>query len=985
MPTTRLSSDSQRTLFSFPIFNAVQSRCFNTAYHTDDNLVVSAPTGSGKTAIMELTICRLLDQLKNGHAKAVYQAPTKSLCSERATDWRQKFGVLGVSCAELTGDTDAANLKNVGKAAIIVTTPEKWDSITRKWKDNARLMAMIRLFLIDEVHILKDARGATLEAIVSRMKHVGKNVRFVALSATIPNSDDIATWLGKNQISPSLPAVREVFDNSFRPVKLIKHIIGHSSQNPWTLESTLTEEIPKVVAKYSRHKPTMIFCPTKESTMRTADALGQWFLKTTTSERLWKAPRTPDLVQVDNDHLHNLVSQTGVAFHNASLSAGDRHAVEKGFLDGHITVICSTSTLAVGVNLPCYLVILKGTMCYTENGLQEYSCMEVMQMLGRAGRPQFEREAVATILCHNNVKTRYECMVAGQETLESSLHRSLIEHFNAEVSIGSIDDQASAKQWLMGTFLCVRLQKNPDYYNVQQIRRGQELVEEALSSLSQTHLRLLEDAKMVEERNDRLQCTEYGHAMARYCVSFETMKGFMDIPEHAQLKDVLIVLARAQEFKDYRLRANERRLYREINKVHELRFPVQGDVQHSWHKIYLLLQVKFGCITSIGDKANPGFVRQMQVEAASVIRHSKRLIRCIIDILVDKEDSVAVRAALQLARCLTAGVWDDSTLQLKQISGVGDVFTRKLAAADIRSIEQLASATASRIEVVLSKCPPFGLNLLNKAAEFPRLYITIKEIGRVRRGSCVEVKLRCQAGFLNDKVSMKFNNRSYNIMFLCETGTKLLNFRRLSPQWLRDHQEGLQFTAKLNRPAAIVCHIMCDDLAGTHTYAELNPRIPASWFSQSAKRSRDAASPPIQTDSIHQTCKRSRIVQKPDAVDEFELTDLEDADLLAAESLCARLPEVIADIDELVHDTEKTESGLLLDSEQASKRERPLRPVGDTQPKQTAQKHPAETEDEPARAERAYTADQRQKWATIESDWLTYERYGHLVHILDEE
>lgn len=77
---------------------------------------------------------------------------------------------------------------------------------------------------------------------------------------------------------------------------------------------------------------------------------------------------------------------SGVAFHHAGLDAADRHAVEKGFLEGEIFVICCTSTLTVGVNLPCHMVIIKNTVSYQETGLKEYADLEIMQMLGRAGR-----------------------------------------------------------------------------------------------------------------------------------------------------------------------------------------------------------------------------------------------------------------------------------------------------------------------------------------------------------------------------------------------------------------------------------------------------------------------------------------------------------------------------------------------------------------------------------------------------------------------
>ena len=218
--------DRVRSVFPFPLFNAVQSKCYPTAYQSDQNLVVSAPTGGGKTAILEMAICRLITSLKTDQYKVIYMGPTKSLCSERQRDWQAKFSSLDLNCAELTGDTANAHLRSVQSANIVVTTPEKWDSMTRKWKDHAKMMRLVKLFLIDEVHILKDARGAILEAVVSRMKSVGTNVRFIALSATVPNSDDIAIWLGQDTNTGFKPAVREKFSEDFRPVMLQKHVIG---------------------------------------------------------------------------------------------------------------------------------------------------------------------------------------------------------------------------------------------------------------------------------------------------------------------------------------------------------------------------------------------------------------------------------------------------------------------------------------------------------------------------------------------------------------------------------------------------------------------------------------------------------------------------------------------------------------------------------------------------------------------------------------
>jgi ATP-dependent DNA helicase HFM1/MER3 len=290
--STHTLPDRLRAIFPYPLFNAVQSKCFETIFSTNNNFVLAAPTGSGKTAVLELAVCRLISTFASDTYKIVYQAPTKSLCAERQRDWQAKFGPLGLQCAELTGDTANAHLRNVQQASIIITTPEKWDSTTRKWKDHQRLMQMVKLFLIDEVHILKEDRGATLEAVVSRMKSVGSDVRFVVLSATVPNSEDIATWLGKDPMNPQTPASRERFGEEFRPVRLRKHVAGYqASPNDFAFDKMLNGKLPEVITKWSQRKPIMVFCFTRNSCVETAKLLANWWSTKGPKERYWTSPR----------------------------------------------------------------------------------------------------------------------------------------------------------------------------------------------------------------------------------------------------------------------------------------------------------------------------------------------------------------------------------------------------------------------------------------------------------------------------------------------------------------------------------------------------------------------------------------------------------------------------------------------------------------------------------------------------------------------
>ena len=527
--------DRLRSVFRYPLFNAIQSKCFPTAYKSDDNLVVSAPTGGGKTAIMEMAICRLIHGFNTDQYKIVYMAPTKSLCSERQRDWQAKFVTLDLKCAELTGDTDQGQLRNVQSASIVITTPEKWDSMTRKWKDQSRLMQMVKLFLIDEVHILKDSRGATLEAVVSRMKSIGSNVRFVALSATVPNSEDIATWLGRNHTSQHLPATREKFGEEFRPVRLQKHVVGIPYRgNDFGFESVCDPRLPDIIARYSRKKPIMVFCITRKSAVNTAKLLANVWATEQSRDRHWEGP-TQRLV-VQDPELRNTLS-SGVAFHHAGLDGPDRHTVEKGFLEGQINVICCTSTLAVGVNLPCHMVIIKNTVSYQDDGVKEYADLEIMQMLGRAGRPQFDSNAVAVIITKQEKVKKYEKLVSGEELLESCLHLNLIDHLNSEIGLGTICDLYTAKKWLAGTFLYVRLGLNPEHYKIDGDAVEQSL-DDKIECICKRDLELLKKTQLVTS-GDRLKATEFGDAMARYYIKFNTMQVFLRLLPRSKMSEIV--------------------------------------------------------------------------------------------------------------------------------------------------------------------------------------------------------------------------------------------------------------------------------------------------------------------------------------------------------------------------------------------------------------------------------------------------------------
>lgn len=180
-----------------------------------------------------------------------------------------------------------------------------------------------------------------------------------------------------------------------------------------------------------------------------------------------------------------------------------------------------------------------------------------------------------------------------------------------------------------------------------------------------------------------------------------------------------------------RLKAAERPFYREINRTHGIRFPIKVELVQNAHKISLLIQSELGAVDFPSAEQFQRHRLQFQQDKAIVFTHINRLIRCIIDCQIHNEDGVAVRNCLELARSFASRVWENSPLQMKQIDQVGVVAVRKLAGAGITSIQGLEETEAHKIDMILSKNPPFGMKLLARLAEFPKLRVTIKMLGKV--------------------------------------------------------------------------------------------------------------------------------------------------------------------------------------------------------------------------------------------------------------
>lgn len=129
----------------------IQTQLFHALYHSDRNILLGAPTGSGKTIVAELAMFRVFRERPK--AKVVYIAPLKALVRERISDWRNRMeNQLGKKVVELTGDV-SPDARAIAAASVIVTTPEKWDGVSRSWQTR-NFVQDVALIVIDEIHLL---------------------------------------------------------------------------------------------------------------------------------------------------------------------------------------------------------------------------------------------------------------------------------------------------------------------------------------------------------------------------------------------------------------------------------------------------------------------------------------------------------------------------------------------------------------------------------------------------------------------------------------------------------------------------------------------------------------------------------------------------------------------------------------------------------------------------------------------------------------
>ncbi|RVE61086.1 hypothetical protein OJAV_G00167210 [Oryzias javanicus] len=752
-----------RSVFSeFPFFNYVQSQALDDVLYTNKNFVACAPTGSGKTVLFELAIIRLLMETQEPwrDVKAVYMAPIKALCNQCFDNWKKKFGPLGLICRELTGDTEIEDFFEIQDSNIILTTPEKWDSLTRKWRDYC-LLQLVRLFLIDEVHVVKDAtRGATLEVVVSRMKAVhsfrtsqnpeaGLSMRFVAVSATIPNVSDIAEWLSNE----GEPATYLNINESHRPVKLRKVVLGfpcNLNQTEFKFDLSLSYKMANIIQTYSDQKPALVFCSTRKGAQQSAAILAKdarFNLSIEHKQRLMTYANS-----ILDSKLRDLV-MLGIGFHHAGLDLSDRKLVEEAFTQGVLSVLFTTRTLAMGVNLPAHLVVIKSTMQYVAGSCEEYSEADILQMIGRAGRPQFDTSATAVIMTKVQTRDKYMKLMNGMEVIESSLHGHLVEHLNAEIVLQTISDVNMALDWIRSTFLYIRALKNPAHYGFT-ADFDKHGIEAQLQELCLKNLNSLSSIDLISMDEDiNIKPTEAGRLMARYCVAFDTMKQFSKVDDSESLSDLVELVSRSKEFSEIQLRVNERRPLNSLNKDKNrttIRFPLEGKIKSSNMKVNCLIQAQLGCI-SIQDFG-------LTQDTAKIFRIGLRISKCLSEFLSQRSKTgfTALLNSIILAKCFQSKLWENSAYVSKQLEKIGQTLSTAMVNAGLTTFTKIEQINPRELELILNRHPPFGNQIRESVLHLPKYEVCVEQLPRYNSSSAeifVKVILKNQTQLLSKRTS----------------------------------------------------------------------------------------------------------------------------------------------------------------------------------------------------------------------------------------
>ena len=367
------------------------------AIDRDASVIVTAPTGAGKTVIAEYAVEKCI---RENH-RVIYTAPIKALSNQKYRDFYAEYGdKIGI----VTGDV----VLNPYAQVLLMTTEIFRNTIF----DDIERLQDVSYVIFDEIHYINDIERGTVweESLIFAPQHI----KFVCLSATIPNIDSFTEWM---------QSVRdidiEIVEELNRPVPLEHHLyfqdygIGQLKHIPRLrqlaqrdkhskYDSSDEIELPSdfidtnLIPHLRREKqlPCLYFCFSRKGCEENANSL----VHGSRLQLLDKGRQTEILEQFDAlciqfdivdekkiDDFRRLIS-CGIAYHHAGMLPTLKEVVERLFTSGLIQLLFTTETFAVGINMPACTVVFNSLEKYDGVGFRHLKAREYHQMSGRAGR-----------------------------------------------------------------------------------------------------------------------------------------------------------------------------------------------------------------------------------------------------------------------------------------------------------------------------------------------------------------------------------------------------------------------------------------------------------------------------------------------------------------------------------------------------------------------------------------------------------------------
>ncbi|KAF2754265.1 pre-mRNA splicing helicase-like protein [Pseudovirgaria hyperparasitica] len=751
IPTSDLPDWARVGFGSSKELNRIQTRCYPTAFNDDGNMLICAPTGSGKTNVAMLTMLREIGKNRNPETgeialdnfKIVYIAPLKALVQEQVGNFGKRLEPYGIRVSELTGDRQLTKAQ-IAETQVIVTTPEKWDVITRKATDTS-YTNLVRLICIDEIHLLHDDRGPVLESIVSRtirrMEQTGHPVRLVGLSATLPNYKDVANFL---RVDPNKGMFH--FDGTFRPCPLGQEFVGVADRSPIKQLRTMNEVCyNKILDQTAQNYQTLVFVHSRKETAKTAKYIRDKALEMETIGQIMRTDAgSSEILRSESESVQNPdlkdVMQYGFGIHHAGMSRSDRNKVEELFADGHLQVLVCTATLAWGVNLPAHTVIIKGTTIYSpeKGSWVELSPQDVLQMLGRAGRPQYDSFGLGIIITTQGEIQYYISLMNQQLPIESQFMSKLADNLNAEIVLGSIRNRKEAVEWLGYTYLFVRMLRSPGLYGVGADYENDDFLLQIRVDLVHSAATVLEKCGLVkyEKKSGKLTPTELGRIASHYYITHNSMHTYnQHIQPSISTIELFRVFALSEEFKYIPVRQEEKlELAQLLSKVP---IPIKEGIEEPQAKINVLLQAYISRLKFEG--------LALMADLVYVTQSAGRILRAIFEISLKKGWSSVTKLTLDLCKMAEKRMWPTMS-PLRQFPNAPRDIVSKAERLEV-PFSAFFDLDPPRMGELLGM-PRHGKVACDLMAKFPRLSITAQAQPMTR--SMLRVDLTLTPNFIWD-------------------------------------------------------------------------------------------------------------------------------------------------------------------------------------------------------------------------------------------